>query len=986
MKVGDFSWEESQSLGKLGKPRDTGASSDLPHSTSVCTSIIGHFFYGTKAFCLKGMAQIVYTGVTNSAGVQGRLFGGTKFWLSQKVPSRSRFIEEVKANGGEVTPLEKEADVKIVDHARKDRIPDTYSYRYIELSVRNGQLEELEEHAVGPPTGTIRSPGSTHHPSKGSRTKFTDEDDRILVGWVTAAERSGGQTGGNEIYKQLETKNSRHTWQAWRDRWVKTLRYRPRSDDIFQNPPPTPPMDDIQESKSLRPAGHQQTAAKLFTKDDAEALISVGKDLMNVLPENVEDAWARWVNEHEHPEDHTAQEWQNFWEGSIRVIYLKRAEAAASDSLKAREARQPSSTPRNNQPEKPKTSEIVSLPTRTSPLERKPSPHTRLRSPSYHPKSPATQAQSMTPKSVRQGSAVGSVDGSSEGELFIRGSPKRKRSPSFHPESPTGHIQSIETNPITQSSVIGYVDGPSDGELFIRASPTQGRERSKVGYEGGSVDGLSEEDLFTRASPKRKREPSEDVVEVPSSSPPESQRPRKRFHRDHSGSPQSEVPSIPERTAQKNRPREIPDTYSTIIPEGADVVDLLDAEDSPESFDEEEEDYEEENYEGDYQGEVSRALSPELGRSVTPPSVGRGRVVSETQAAFQEPTPSIEYDLAPPEGGWDDEDEEHQIDELPPPEGGWDDEAEDQVLEEREVVNVESDGDEDEIENGVQRHEEYNQPQAEHQAEAKDEDDSDELGDDAQVDENDEDVQQNIPNVQPNTQAIFNAETQELDLSLPEPEGGWDSVLPPSQSPSPSPSSSSRPLSDPTIQSQIDLQIFAESQRSSPPPSSPPRPRTPTALAAVALPTAATATSPPSSRKKVRPKPPSPDSVRRQVDQFFEDHLALGYDEDSILLVLKCTNMDPRVSSEALEFMVKNGGNVPADMKGFWTTEDDKDLECGDARRVKRVEAKHGTQGMETLSSIDMKHSYSLVVFLAVSPPPPIPPLVNPPEIRVPGR
>lgn len=42
------------------------------------------------------MAQVVYTGVTDAEGIEGTLFRGTKFWLSQKVPQRKRFIDEVK--------------------------------------------------------------------------------------------------------------------------------------------------------------------------------------------------------------------------------------------------------------------------------------------------------------------------------------------------------------------------------------------------------------------------------------------------------------------------------------------------------------------------------------------------------------------------------------------------------------------------------------------------------------------------------------------------------------------------------------------------------------------------------------------------------------------------------------------------------------------------------------------------------------------------
>lgn len=52
--------------------------------------------------------------------------------------------------------------------------------------------------------GTLRQIGSTVHPSKSSRTKFTTEDDHVLVNWVVGIEQSGGATSGNQIYKQLE--------------------------------------------------------------------------------------------------------------------------------------------------------------------------------------------------------------------------------------------------------------------------------------------------------------------------------------------------------------------------------------------------------------------------------------------------------------------------------------------------------------------------------------------------------------------------------------------------------------------------------------------------------------------------------------------------------------------------------------------------------------------------------------------------------------
>lgn len=71
-------------------------------------------------------------------------------------------------------------------------------------SVRNGKLEDLENHLAGPPEGTIRNVGSAR-PTKGTRTLFTKEDDEVLLNWVKEIERKGGKILGNEIYKQLET-------------------------------------------------------------------------------------------------------------------------------------------------------------------------------------------------------------------------------------------------------------------------------------------------------------------------------------------------------------------------------------------------------------------------------------------------------------------------------------------------------------------------------------------------------------------------------------------------------------------------------------------------------------------------------------------------------------------------------------------------------------------------------------------------------------
>jgi hypothetical protein len=148
----------------------------------------------------------VYEGVADGADVRGTLFEGKKFFLTQRLPQRSRFVDLVKSNGGTVVILEKKADYVIADHFRRDCPPGSISYTFIEQSVKDGELADPEQHLAGPATGTLRAAGSTM-PAKGTRTPYTPEDDRLLYKWVKDHERGGtGLANGNEIYKQLEKK------------------------------------------------------------------------------------------------------------------------------------------------------------------------------------------------------------------------------------------------------------------------------------------------------------------------------------------------------------------------------------------------------------------------------------------------------------------------------------------------------------------------------------------------------------------------------------------------------------------------------------------------------------------------------------------------------------------------------------------------------------------------------------------------------------
>lgn len=166
-------------------------------------------------------ASTVYEG---AAGEGGTLFQGNKFWLAQRTPMRKTWISHIKVyprqhllflarptltspqnNGGEVVPLEKNADYLIADHMRKDSPQGSYTWKWIQDSVKNGKLLDLDDYLIhNKPQEQARVGPSA--PGKSTRTPFTKEDDRILMEWVIESERKGGSILGNKIYQALAAK------------------------------------------------------------------------------------------------------------------------------------------------------------------------------------------------------------------------------------------------------------------------------------------------------------------------------------------------------------------------------------------------------------------------------------------------------------------------------------------------------------------------------------------------------------------------------------------------------------------------------------------------------------------------------------------------------------------------------------------------------------------------------------------------------------
>ena len=141
--------------------------------------------------------------------------------------------------------------------------------------------------------------------------------------------------------------------------------------------------------------------------------------------------------------------------------------------------------------------------------------------------------------------------------------------------------------------------------------------------------------------------------------------------------------------------------------------------------------------------------------------------------------------------------------------------------------------------------------------------------------------------VLPDTQAVLEGETQVLDLTIPDPEDPWDMLLPPS--------------SPPTI-----------------------------------MPSSPIAVSESSAVQQAH--------LDARIDTLISDRTAVGFSAEQVVTVLDRTCTDISLTQQVLDRMGPQQGKIklPRDIGGLWTEEDDRDLCSSDARKVGRLEPKHG--------------------------------------------
>ncbi|KAK4232649.1 Rap1 Myb domain-containing protein [Podospora fimiseda] len=243
---------------------------------------------------------------------EGTIFGGLKFFVSRQVALRNQFIEKLKTNGAKVVQLEKFADVIIGDDSNRIVIPNSVSCKYIDKCIAEGDLVDIEEFRLS--NANKPRPVGSKQPTKGARTKFTPEDDQILVSWVRRYQGMGASISGNEIYKELAKQYPNHTWQSWQARWVKTLAFRreedlPKPVDLPPPKEPSPTAQVLSVTQKSPPAPTQGTRMRVpFTAEDDKLIFEYVQERMqrgarvsgNIIYKEFEE---------QHPH-HTAQSWR----------------------------------------------------------------------------------------------------------------------------------------------------------------------------------------------------------------------------------------------------------------------------------------------------------------------------------------------------------------------------------------------------------------------------------------------------------------------------------------------------------------------------------------------------------------------------------------------------------------------------------------------------------------------------------------------------
>ncbi|KAK3401933.1 hypothetical protein B0T20DRAFT_492913 [Sordaria brevicollis] len=320
----------------------------------------------------------------NQNRYEGTLFNGLKFWISSKVPDRKSLMDSVKANGGKIVLLEKHADLLIADHARKDVPAGSVSWKYITDSISEGELADIDIYKIdvkakGGRTAKGAGSSSKSVPGKRTRTPFTPQDDHLLIHWVLQGEgiaRGQGSARGNQLYKDLADKYPHHTFQSWRDRFIKLYDHINRDSLAamlprdFQPPPPS--------------------GAPSLDEDDQIVIDFVKRSRQSGIPE--QNMYKKLAEQHPH------RSWQDWRSRCIKLQAVTNREASEESDHGDHAARD---TPEPSLPEPSLLKPSVPKPSVPKPTFTKPAP-SEPTLPEPTPKAVTRPQVTATPKSADQ--------------------------------------------------------------------------------------------------------------------------------------------------------------------------------------------------------------------------------------------------------------------------------------------------------------------------------------------------------------------------------------------------------------------------------------------------------------------------------------------------------------------------------------------------------------------------------------------------------
>lgn len=225
-----------------------------------------------------------------------QLFLGLTFWVSLQVPNRTQFVKNLQHHGGTILNKQSPDSYNLINpETQKTAITSTYhDYKFVLDSIQQKRLLDDNDYEVRGCHPVDRIAGSTSTLQKGTRTKFTPEDDQILYNWIEPFRRNGGAYKGNQIYEQLAKVHPHHTFQSWRDRYLKYVLHREgmRVTEDVQNENGT--NGEVVERPVKRRRIHRSTASENDSSSPDTA--------QNILVESIDDEPSHQVNRSKSPE------------------------------------------------------------------------------------------------------------------------------------------------------------------------------------------------------------------------------------------------------------------------------------------------------------------------------------------------------------------------------------------------------------------------------------------------------------------------------------------------------------------------------------------------------------------------------------------------------------------------------------------------------------------------------------------------------------